>query len=201
MSKLSPVEARTVEVYDETAATWSEGHSSLDFWAEEFQRFRGLLPTGKILEVGAGAGRDAELLTRAGYEYVGTDISAGLLRGARKHNPAAVFHQVSVYDLAENWQETFDGFWASAVLLHVPKRRINDALRSIRTTLGKSAIGFISLKQGTGEQIEADGRYFSYWQQPEFAATLAANGFSVKDYMYHPMSERTRWLCFFVERV
>ena len=55
-----------------------------------------------------------------GYDYTGTDISTGLLNEARKKVPGQSFYEMSVYDL-DFPEGTFDGFWASAILLHIPK--------------------------------------------------------------------------------
>lgn len=112
---------------------------------------------------------------------------------------------MSVYDL--NFPaHTFDGFWASAVLLHVPKERINEALARIKSVVKDNGIGFISLKDGADQKVEVDQiggetvkRFFAYWQKDEFQKVLKDNGFSVVDYMYRPMSEKTRWHCFFVK--
>lgn len=43
------------------------------------------MPAGKILEVGSGGGRDAKDLIEMGYEYIGIDISKGLLEEAKKY--------------------------------------------------------------------------------------------------------------------
>ncbi len=202
---LRPKELTTAQTYDQSAQTWSGVHNSKGFWATEMENFHRLLPSGKILEIGSGGGRDAKELVELGYEYVGTDISTGLLEVARQNLPNETFLNQSVYDL-DFQGEKFDGFWASAVLLHIPKDRMNEALARIKSVLVTRAIGFISLKDGIGEKVEHDEingkqleRFFSYWQKDEFAKMLQENGYTVIDYSYHPMSEKTRWHCFFVQ--
>lgn len=202
---LRPEELTTVQTYDQTAQTWSGVHNSKGFWATEMENFHRLLPNGKILEIGSGGGRDAKELIDLGYEYVGTDISTGLTEVARENLPNETFYNQSVYDL-DFQGEKFDGFWASAVLLHIPKDRMSEALARIKSVTVKRAIGFISLKDGVGEKVEHDEidgkqleRFFSYWQKDEFAKILQENGYTVVDYSYHPMSEKTRWHCFFVQ--
>lgn len=79
MAELLPDELMTIDAYDKTAQAWISKHDGSDFWEAELSRFYELLPAGKILEVGAGGGRDARPLIEHGYDYVGTDISTGLL--------------------------------------------------------------------------------------------------------------------------
>jgi len=63
-------------------------------------------------------------------------------------------------------------------------------------------IGFVSLKQGSGEKMERrsprDARFFAYYNKEEFEAILAKNGFEVSEFKLRPMSAKTIWLCFFV---
>jgi len=206
MAELLPDEQVTKSTYDALAAQWAGEHStSSGLWQDEMQRFHELLPSGKIIEIGAGGARDAKELVELGYDYVGTDVSSGLLEIARKELPDYPFLEQSVYDLDFN-SEPFDGFWASAVLLHIPKNRIDEALQRIRTVVQARAIGFISIKDGEDERLEQEevggkilDRYFAYWTKDDFTEHLEADGFKVVDYSYRPMSEKTKWHCFFVE--
>lgn len=196
--QLTPEEKITLETYNATAKQWSENHATPGFWKEEMGIFRTLLPDGKILEIGSGGGRDAKELLALSYEYVGTDISTGLIEVARRENPNAVFLAQSVYDLDFPEGTQFDGFWASAVLLHIPKARIDAALQRIKKFMREGAIGFISLKQGDGERLEEDKRFFAYYSEKEFRQILQRNSFDVVQTTVHPMNEKTTWLCFFV---
>jgi len=199
MTQLTKDEEATKRVYDRTAKQWADAHTSADFWKEELTMFQKLMPSGKVLEIGAGGGRDAKELIKLGYEYVGTDISAGLIAVAQQANPGAAFQQISIYDL--DFAEPFDGFWCSAVLLHIPKRRINEALRAIKKNIKPGGIGFIATKEGEGEQVEADGRLFVFWSNGEFKKLLTSNGFEVVHEGYRPMSKRTKWLMYHVRAV
>lgn len=199
---LTTEEEMTLSTYNATAQQWSEKHATSGFWREEMKIFHELLPAGKVLEIGSGGGRDAKELIAFGYEYTGTDISSSFVEIARKENPGATFLVQSVYDLEFPKDVQFDGFWASAVLLHIPKTKIGKALQQIRKCVKGGGIGCISLKQGEGEKLEVDssrdGRFFSYYAEKEFREILLKNGFEVMRMKVHPMSEKTTWLCFFV---
>ena len=200
-------EQETIKTYDRYAAEWAHEHSNrravgLGGVVEELQK---VLPGGKILEVGAGGGSDGALLKEAGYAYVGTDASAGMVKAARETNPDLQFEQRSVYDL-QGFSGQFDGFWASAVLLHIPKERIDEALQNIAAVVKPGGYGFISMKDGDRTEFEQreklgrqEDRLFVYWPKEAFEKTLARNGFKVVWYEYQPMSERTNWHLFIVQ--
>ena len=103
----------------------------------------------------------------------------GMIEQARKNCPQARFEQASIYDL--DFAQAFDGFWCSAVLLHIPKDRLDQALAAIHQNMKPGAYGFISTKEGEVEVIEADGRFHAYWSQKDFQKHLAAGGYSVVD--------------------
>lgn len=205
MAKLLPDEKTTLETYEKVASIWANNYSPAGFWADELKKFQKLLPTGKVLEIGCGNGRDARELVALGYEYTGTDISTKLLELARNTLPDQKFYQQSVYELA--FPEKFDGFWASKVLLHLPKSRIEAALQRIQSVIKPGAIGFISLIAGDGEELREEdwddgsrhSRYFAYYTKDEFKKIIELNGFQMLDYNYWEETPRLRWHCFFVK--
>ncbi|MBU1016707.1 MAG: class I SAM-dependent methyltransferase [Patescibacteria group bacterium] len=172
----------TIDYYDREAKNWSLAHchkQSDTFWRGEMEKLHKLLPHGKILEIGSGSGKDATALISLGYDYIGTDASEGLLKVAKKANPTAKFIPIAVHDLDFKNSE-FDGFWSVATLLHIPKDKIDGALKQIKKVVRSGGIGFISLKAGAGERTDPDtGRWFAYYSLEEFHAVLERNGFEV----------------------
>lgn len=199
MHRLTPAEQLTLASYDRQAAQWSNAHMTAGMWSAEMADFHEALPSGRLLEIGSGGGRDAKELIPLGYDYVGTDVSHGLLEQARKNNPTALFNEMSVYDLP--YENEFDGFWCAAVLLHIPRDRLPNALSVIARAMKPGAVGFITLKEGAQAKFEDDDtgkRYFVYWQNDAFKAVLAKHGFHVIQEGYRPVSERTKWLTYIV---
>lgn len=133
---LTEQEQITLDTYEAHAEDWTSSHHKRHFWEEAMSIFYQHLPYGKVLEIGAGSGRDAQNLIDLGYSYIGTVISKSFLKIARRENPDQIFFHQSVYDL-DFPEGTFDGFWASAVLLHDPKSRINEALSRIKICVKK----------------------------------------------------------------
>lgn len=196
---LTKREKITLKYYETHSREWSEMAYQKSFWTREILTFNKLLPKGKVLEIGSGNGRDAKQLIKLGYDYIGTDISRELLKIAKRNNSGVRFLYQSVYKL--NFPEdAFDGFWACATLLHVPKKRIIEALKSIQKVVKVKGIGFISLKQGQGERIEdSTGRYFTYFTRAEFVQLLKSINFSViKTGKKIHTKPDTFWLTFFI---
>ncbi|NKB90082.1 MAG: methyltransferase domain-containing protein [Acidobacteria bacterium] len=59
---------------------------------------QGGLNNGRIVELGCGGGVTARHLTQAGYDVLGVDQSAELLRLARQRVPQAKFRRASIFD-------------------------------------------------------------------------------------------------------
>ncbi|MBI2025813.1 MAG: class I SAM-dependent methyltransferase, partial [Candidatus Levybacteria bacterium] len=208
IEKLTYKEAATVRYYNSHAFEWSVGRtpSTPTFWQIDLDRFHQLLPSGKVLEIGSGSGREAARLIGFGYDFTGTDIAAGLLRYARKNNPGATFLRKSVYDL-DFGSGSFDGFWTAATLLHVPRNRMAQALRNIQAVIKPNGVGFISLKEGKGEAIdEPTGRFFSYYGLGEFGIMLEDMGFRIIEGRRRVQAKIVEaksipWITFFVRNI
>ncbi len=197
-------EQKTVNYYDQQAPEWVAAHGGNEeesYWKNEMDKFHQLLASGKVLEIGSGAGKDASALIKIGFDYTGTDASSGLIKVAQKRNPQAKFINVAVEELNLP-EKSFDGFWAAAVLLHIPKEKIDSALQSIRKEIKDGGIGFISLKEGDGEkEDQKTGRWFAYYQEEEFKEILLRNDFKVIDFKKR-IEEREgqpNWLAYFVK--
>ena len=73
--------------------------------------------------------------------------------------------------------------------------------------LGPGAIGFTTVKDGEGSEIEdyeiEKGcilkRFYQYWSREDFEKLLREAGFEILDYNYRPENNRQRWHCFFVK--
>jgi hypothetical protein len=61
----------------------------------------------------------------------------------------------------------------------------------------RDGVGFISIKQGEGEKEDTKtGRWFTYYNQDEFAKVLAKNGFYVSSVGIR-QGEIDTWLTFY----
>lgn len=201
---VNPKTQKTINYYNQSAddwfATYGGDYDEKSFYHKYLNNFHQLLPSGKILEIGSGIGTDAKSLINFGYDYTGIDASSELLKIAQDRNPNGKFLCQSIQEL-DFPPNTFDGFWTAAILLHVSKNEIDIALQKIKSVCKKSAVGFISLKEGVGENEDSkSGRWFAYYQADEFTIILQKNGFEVikTDRLKDPRPNKPDWLIFFV---
>lgn len=206
LEQFTPEEKETIDTYNRAARQWARQRTR--HFAEFPAKLKQHLPFGKIIELGCGDGQGASEIIKEGYDYVGTDVSQALVKIAQERVPRGTFMQSSIYELPFE-KETFDGFWASAVLLHIPKNRMNEAFNEIKRVCKKGAVGFISLKEGIGEKItdeNFDGipapRFFSFYQDDEFKQIVKQNELDVVDSGKIVSNiTGTTWLYYFVKKI
>lgn len=64
---------QTINAYNKIAKSFSDTHPDT-IYSAEFAKFKTLLNGKKVLEIGCGTGRDAELFVNAGLDYTGVDL-------------------------------------------------------------------------------------------------------------------------------
>ncbi|MNE48457.1 hypothetical protein D3C80_1429220 [compost metagenome] len=136
-----------------------------------------MLPKGgRILDVGCGSGRDLRAFELLGFDCVGIDPSPSLARIAHEYSGCETI-VAGVEDL--DFKSSFDGVWACASLLHLPRHRFPAALNRILIALKPGGLFFISMQQGEGESVAPDGRLFSRYSVSELNELVSGAGFSV----------------------
>ena len=122
--------------------------------------FLAQLPPGAcILELGCGAGGDtAEMLAR-GFDVRATDGSPEMAAVASRRikRPVAtlLFHELDEV-------EAYDGVWANACLLHVPRNELAQVLKLIWRALKPGGAFYASYKTGDAEGRDTLNRYYNY---------------------------------------
>lgn len=193
---------QTKKFYNDNALEWSTQHNTASYWEVPMDILFTLVPFGKrVIEIGCGGGRDAKILMDH-FDYTGIDFSEGLLDVAKGNNSAGSFLLMDLFQM--NFEQKFDAAWLAAVLLHIPKDKIDLALQKIKVQLKKGAIGFISIKEGRGEifeESERGTRFFAYYTQDEFTEILHRNGFVVIWFEKKLDPGRPAWLQFIVKKI
>jgi len=206
----------TRNTYNKAAADWKNAHTDMEQWALEFGMFQWesrrigrshAKNRGKILDIGCGFGKDYHFFKQERYDYVGVDFSEGLLAEARALNPEGQFVLGDMKDLPFK-DKSFDGFWAVASLLHIPKQDIRKVLRGIRAKMKNGAVGMIVIKEGEGEMVDPGDswskggapRFFAYYRKYEFWDILEKSGFEVVWAEKRAQDKRTCWIRFLVQR-
>jgi ubiquinone/menaquinone biosynthesis C-methylase UbiE len=127
-------------------------------------------PGGRVLDVGCGTGRDSVHFAGRGFDVQAIDASTEMLRIARSRGVRA--RQLPMQRLEA--RSAYDGIWAAASLIHLPKSEIRGVLRRLMRALLPSGVLFISLKEGSGEGMSSDGRFGAYYRVAEIRTIIRA---------------------------
>lgn len=132
-----------------------------------------LPPGGAILELGCGAGNHAAVMLAEGFLLRATDGSPEMAEVASRR----INHPVEpmLFDELRD-REAYDGVWASACLLHVPRDELAGILGRIHRALKPGGVFYASYKIGHGDGRDSIGRYYNYPEADWLAATYAASG-------------------------
>ena len=190
----------TTEAYDKIAEEYERTNAN-SIWTVHLQEFKELVSGKRILEIGCGSGRDAPNFVDTDYEYVGIDASENLLRIAQKRLPNHDFRLMDFYNLQFE-SHFFDGFLAIASLLHIPKNKIGEVLKSIEGIVKPEGAGFIAMRKGDGEgwrKKNGNRRYFSFYNADEFEQILEQSNYSVLKIGEAKEPNGTEWLYFFAK--
>jgi SAM-dependent methyltransferase len=169
----SAVDDETLQFYRRNAeayAGWAKAPST------RLKGFLALLPAqGAILELGCGAGNHAAEMLAGGFRLHATDGSPEMAAIASRR----LGHPVETMRFDElDEHEAYDGVWASACLLHVPRDELAGVLSRVRRALKRDGVFYASYKIGDGEsRRDSLGRYYNYpspeWLQSAYAASGA----------------------------
>lgn len=147
-----------VDYYETHADEYCRSTVGLDM-SRVYERFLNELAAGAhIADAGCGSGRDTKAFLQRGYVVTAFDGSLQMARLASAYTG----QRCSVLRFQEmQFQQEFDGIWACASLLHVPKCEMEDVLRRFVTALKPGGIMYISFIEGEGERIAEDGRLYN----------------------------------------
>lgn len=162
----------TNSFYDDNAETYAARDRKTP--TTRLDAFLAALPAGlRILELGCGGGQDCAYMLSKGFDVVPTDGSAELARQAEK----LIGRPVEVMRFEElAAREEFDGVWAEASLLHVPRTDLPAILALIRNALKEDGIFHASFKAGSAEGHDDFGRYYNYPSREWLQELLVAGG-------------------------
>ncbi len=158
-----------MEYYNTKAQEFFESTVNLDM-SEHYRVFLNLLPPGgRILDAGCGSGRDSLHFIKLGFRVTAIDASPVLAELSSKliGQPVAVLR---FQDL--NYEEEFDGIWACASLLHVPRSEMHDVLSRLTKALKPNGVLYASFKYGD-EEREKNGRLFNDYNEQSFLYLLS----------------------------
>jgi len=173
------VDEHTLQFYGSNAQAYAEREKTKH---THLIRFLALLdPGATVLELGCGSGADsAEMLAR-GFDAHPTDGSPEMASEASRRLGRPV-ETLLFHDLKK--VATYDGVWANACLLHVPRSELAQVLARIWRALKPGGYFYASFKAGTAEGRDSLNRYYNYptpdWLRDTYAAAGSWNSLSVE---------------------
>ena len=148
---------KTLDYYNQNADTFFSGTVSVDFTQTQNKFLNDLNPGDSILDFGCGSGRDTKYFLEAGMKVDAIDGSEEMCRIASEYTGIKV-QQMLFQELGAHDQ--YDGIWACASILHLPKNDLKIVLQKMATALKTHGIIYTSFKYGEFEG-ERNGRYFT----------------------------------------
>lgn len=171
MSGQGAADEPTLRFYSGNAQAYAEREKTRH---ARLARFLELLPAGaKILELGCGAGDDSAAMLAGGFDVRPTDGSPEMAEVASRRLGRPVetllFHDLDA-------AEAYDGVWANACLLHVPRPELAQVLARIWRALKPAGYFYASYKTGSADGRDKLNRYYNYPSPDWLRATYAEAG-------------------------
>ena len=197
-------QSQTLEYYNENAAAFITGTAEANLAATR-RRFLEKLMTSEppyILDFGCGSGRDTLAFLEAGCRVDATDGSEEICRQASAMIGIDVQHMLFQNLDAE---DKYDGIWACASILHLPKAELIEVLGKIARALKPQGVLYTSFKYGDFEGIK-NGRYFTDFTESSLQGLMAqVPALSIEEqWITHdvrPGREEERWINILARRV
>ena len=121
-----------------------------------------------MLDAGCGPGRDSRAFLAKGYDVTAFDASETMVRLASKRIGLPVL-RLSFQEVG--FEETFDGVWACASLLHVPRREVPSVLCRLTRSLKPDGLLYASFRYGREETVRGS-RLFTDYTEDTFREML-----------------------------
>jgi len=178
------------DTYNKTADDYFKDHKDDNWWKPGVDKFISFLNReSKVLDVGCGTGIKAKYLIERGLNVTGIDFSDKCIEIAKREVPEGKFIVSDIKDLS-NIRDLFDGLFAQASILHIPKKEVFDILRNLVAKLKTGGFFYIALKEKKEgrkeEEIVIDNdygyeyeRFFSYFTMDEIKSHLINLGMEI----------------------
>jgi SAM-dependent methyltransferase len=157
-SVLLEKEEATRRYYDRNARIYADATAVIDMSTIYDQFLRYVSPRGRILDAGSGSGRDTRAFADRGYAVDAFDASPELCNlSTRLTGIRACVLRFQEFERSPR----YDGVWACASLLHVPRGELPDAINRLVKALKLGGVLYTSFKYGSGERVAEDGRFYT----------------------------------------
>ncbi len=183
--------------YDKNAEWWTSKKTNSFFHEEGFRRFHAQLKDGDaVLDIGCAYGIHVPLFLGIGrnLSYEGFDLSENMIAIARSRYPQLQFSVADLLSPETLPQKKFEGFFAAAVLMHIPEEQWGTMLSTIEGLSRPGAIGYFTMPSARpNEASEEDQRHFSIIPKEKLQAMLIARSWEFIETGGFPDDPRGIW--------
>lgn len=142
---------------------------------------------GMICDLGCGAGQVASYLLSRSAIVCGIDLSAEMIKQARRLNPEIDFQQGNMLALTEVAENSFGGIAAFYSIIHIPRPSLVDALQEIKRVLRPG--GRLLLTFHIGQEVRHIAEWwnkpvsldFYFFETEEMKSCLTMTGFELEE--------------------
>lgn len=176
----------SLNYYEENANSLISRYESADVSEVQQLLLKTFEKNSKLLEIGCGSGRDASFMTKHNFDVTAIDGSKNMIEEAKKIHPELsqkLFHKTLPNDLEFN--QTFDGIYSIATLMHLLKNDIEKAISKIHNLLnqnGKFLMSVSLFRDDIDENgFDDKGRFFLVLSFETWINLLENVGFKILD--------------------
>ena len=192
------------DTYNKIAGDWHKDHQDDSWWVSGTDAFAAFLKVGDtVLDVGCGGGTKSRYLTNKRFKVFGIDFSENMIEIAKREVPEAEFAVMDMKDLSR-LNRAFDGVFAQASLLHIPKKEVHSVFREFLSHLKSNGYLYVAVKEKNegqrDEEIKKESdygykyeRFFSFYTIDELKQYFLDAGLAI---VYEDVvpSGKTQWI-------
>ena len=187
--------SQTLQYYEKNAKEFADGtlHADMHELYAFFEQY--CVTGGRVLDFGCGCGRDTKYFLQKGYAVDAVDGSEELCKIASAYTGLPVKHLLFQQLDA---MECYDGIWACASILHVPKNDLHEVFLRLYRALKPNGYLYVSFKYGSFSG-DRNGRFFTDLTKESFCELISRiPGFAVREMMVtedvRPDQKQQKWL-------
>lgn len=174
---------RTIDTYNKSAeelAAYFQGIGARKQDINKAFELMGSKENPLVIEIGCGDGRDAAEITKRTNNYVGFDISEGMIKVAKRNLPKAQFEVSDAMDFI--FPHDTDLVFAFASILHLDKEELSILFQRIEKVLKPGGIIYISTKYmpeyTSSIKKDTHGERLFYFYNSDLIKEIAGKNFS-----------------------
>ena len=195
---------KTIESYNKFAKNYVE-YTFDTILQYQLTQFISFLKGKKVLDVGAGSGRDAQYLKEEGLKVTGIELSSEVIKEAKRKTRLS-FKEMDMRNM--DFKDTiFDGVWCCGSFIHLPKKDAEKALKEFHRVLTENGVLYLGLKEGEKEGFEPSHKlnnsdvYVSHYIQEEIEEKLRNSDFEIITTYIEKDAEGISWINIFARKL